>query len=126
MKEKHVESVAPRAPDPKAGKLSTAEQAQIAAFGRDVWNRQGDGDLTDSLGRWWAFGIARNPLVALYISVGGPWDGKISVPYQAVGQASIGATATSPIRAAVVILDGLAPLPGQRQPEEQRSSNGVR
>jgi hypothetical protein len=119
MKEKRAD---PEPLEPVDRALRPLELSSLAAFARGVWNRQGDGNTTDSVGRLWVVGIAHNPIPALYIAVGGPWNGQITVPYQAVPQDAMGITASDPVLKAVQTLDALAPLPGH---DEQGSSNDV-
>lgn len=85
-------------PEPLA--LPADELDRIAAAAREAWDRQGDGQLTDSRGRVWSFRVDRSPGFALRLDLG---------PYaQGVSQLLLGVADHDHVRTAAERLDTLA------------------
>jgi hypothetical protein len=87
-------------PEGKAGAtrgLSPDEIDRLTALGWDVWNRQGEGQTTGSLGRVWSFSILHEPYPRLRITA--------DDTFQDVRQDTLAVVSPDPIQAAIISLD---------------------
>jgi hypothetical protein len=103
MMKDHRPEPARRAPEPHqpasiaSAALRAPEVATIAAAARAIWNRQGGGGATDSLGRVWTFSVAPMRAKLLRVQVGTVWED--------VGQDKLGIVDSEVLLATVQRLD---------------------
>jgi hypothetical protein len=97
-------------PEPLARPMSPAELDRLTAMGWDVWNRQGEAQtLGAGNGRVWSFSIMHKPIPSLRVIAQGT--------EQQVTQVALAVPSPDPVRAAILYLDDVAPVPGAAEAE---------